>query len=56
MLQYDVELKLNNRGLTPLWLACLKRNESMVELFLSNLSLNDRQRADCYELWHLPVC
>ena len=51
LLQHDVELKTNNWGLTPLWLACLKGNESMIKLFLSNLSLTRRQRADCYELW-----
>ena len=50
ILQYEVELKPNNRGLTPLWLACLKRNESMVKFFLGKHSLNDRQIADCYEL------
>ena len=51
LLQHDVELKTNNWGFTPLWLACLKRNESMIKLFLGNLSLNQMQRADCYELW-----
>ena len=40
----------NEKGLTPLYLACLKGSEPIVEFLLDRLSVNDRERADCYEL------
>ena len=50
LLQDDMEQKLNAQGLTPLRLACLKGNTYMVEILLDNISVNDRERANCYEL------
>ena len=40
----------NKLGLTPLYLACLKGSESIVEFLLDNLSANDTERANCFEL------
>ena len=40
----------NERGLTPLDIACLKGSEYIVEFLLDNISVNDREKAKCYEL------
>ena len=40
----------NKLGVTPLYLACLKGSESIVEFLLDNLSANDTERANCFEL------
>ena len=48
--QHGMLQNQNGSGLTPLLLACLEGNDSMVEFLLDNISLNDRQRADSYEL------
>ena len=40
----------NERALAPLYIACLKGSESIVEFLLDSLSVNDRERANCYEL------
>ena len=50
LLQHDMEQKPNAQGLTPVRLACLKGNAYMVELLLDNSSVNDRERANCFEL------
>ena len=50
LLQHDMEQKPNAQGLTPVRLACLKGNAYMVELLLENSSVNDRERANCFEL------
>ena len=42
----------NEKGLTPLYLACLKGSETIVEFLLDNLSVSvtDREVANCLEL------
>ena len=50
LLQHDMEQKPNAQGLTPVRLACLKGNTYMVEILLDNPSVNDRERANCFEL------
>ena len=46
----------NERGLTPLYLACLKGSESIVEFLLDNLSANDTERANYFELLASSFC
>ena len=50
LLEYGILQNPNKKGLTPLYLACLKGYESIVELLLDNISVTDRERANCYEL------
>ena len=50
LLRYDMEQKPNAQGLTPVRLACLKGNIYIVEIILENMSVNDRERANCFEL------
>ena len=50
LLEHGMRQNPNEKGLTPLYLACLKGSESVVEFLLDNLSVTDRERANCYEL------
>ena len=50
LLEHGMLQNPNERGLTPLYLACLKGSEPVVEFLLENISVNDRERANCYEL------
>ena len=55
LLQHDMDQKPNAQGLTPVRLACLKGNTYMIEILLDNSSVNDRERANCFELLALSV-
>ena len=50
LLQYEMEQTPNVQGLTPVRLACLRGTTSMVEILLDNISVNDRERVNCFEL------
>ena len=50
LLEHDMQQNPNEKGLTPLYLACLKGSESVVELLLDNISVTDKVRANCFEL------
>ena len=50
LLEHGMLQNPNERGLTPLYLACLKGRDSIVEFLLDKLSVNDTDRANCYEL------
>ena len=49
-LQHGMEHKPNTHGLTPLLVACLMEREAVVEFLLSNLSVDDWEKATCFEL------
>ena len=50
LLERGMLQKPNEIGITPLYLACLKGSESIVEFLLDSLSVNNTERANCYEL------
>ena len=50
LLEHGMLQNANERHLTPLDLACLEGSVSIVEFLLDNLSANDTERANCFEL------
>ena len=50
LVQHGTEHRPNAQGLTQVRLACLKGNTYMVEILLDNSSVNDREKANCFEL------
>ena len=50
LLERGILQKPNEKGFTPLYLACLKGSKSIVEFLLDSLSVNNTERANCYEL------
>ena len=52
LLEHGMLQNPNEKGLTPLYLACLKGSEPIVEFLLDNLSVSvtDREVANCLEL------
>ena len=50
LLEHGMLQNPNKLGLTPIYLACLKACESIVAFLLDNLSANDTERANCFEL------
>ena len=56
LLEHGMLQNTNERRLTPLDLACLEGSESIVEILLDNLSANDTERANCFELLVSSFC
>ena len=50
LLEHGIVQNPNKKGLTPLYLACLKGSECIVEFLLDNICVTDRERANCFEV------